>query len=143
MEPIEIRFGGGAEVCDFCHGPEVAWGYPATSFTVQFRFGRGVGRITSHGAWAACDQCKRLIDRGMSLPIIHRCYHTMLEDMPPISRESKRDLLRHAKHIHNTFARHRTTPAPLPHDVVREMERRAEEGGADESPLDPVTRRVI
>ncbi len=47
--------------CDFCSAPGPLWAYPATDFIAYLALPL-VGE--SVGAWAACDECHRLIEAG-------------------------------------------------------------------------------
>jgi hypothetical protein len=47
--------------CDFCSAPEPIWAYPAKDFVVYLALPL-VGE--SLGAWAACEECHRLIEAG-------------------------------------------------------------------------------
>jgi hypothetical protein len=47
--------------CDFCSAPGPAWAYPARDFDAYLAF-PVVGE--SVGAWAACQECHRLIEAG-------------------------------------------------------------------------------
>lgn len=47
--------------CDFCSAPEPLWAYPARDFVAYLALPL-VGE--SVGAWAACEECHRLIEAG-------------------------------------------------------------------------------
>lgn len=47
--------------CDFCSAPEPTWAYPAKDFIAYLALPL-VGE--SLGAWAACEECHRLIEAG-------------------------------------------------------------------------------
>ena len=47
----------GAEVCDFCTGPDPTWEYPCQDF-------QSSPFATSLGSWAACEACALLIEAG-------------------------------------------------------------------------------
>lgn len=51
--------------CDFCHNPGPEWLYPCEDFPI------GYGRI-SRGAWMACAECARLVDKGWVVELLKR-----------------------------------------------------------------------
>ncbi len=54
-------------VCDFCHGPEVAWDYPADDFPTP-----GDEELLMTGVWKACHPCHDDIEAGDWHRIIER-----------------------------------------------------------------------
>lgn len=71
-------------ICDFCNSPDVHWSFPARDFTRHSQVGiTGFGRdsvifddvrlhSTSHGGWAACNVCYRLIIAGKRRQLARR-----------------------------------------------------------------------
>lgn len=55
-------------MCDFCLSPDVKWEYPATRMPLQ---GHPLIDV-SEGAWAACDECHRLVERTDIAALVQR-----------------------------------------------------------------------
>jgi hypothetical protein len=55
---VELQFAPGQLVCDFCLHPDPAWEYPCGPVVIV-----GSPNIeASDDEWAACDECRRLIE---------------------------------------------------------------------------------
>jgi len=67
--PAEMAEVSGRYRCDFCFSPAPTWRYPCQSFTVARD---GPTDYASVEDWAACDQCKLLIDRHDMGKLIQR-----------------------------------------------------------------------
>jgi hypothetical protein len=66
-------------VCDFCATPDPRWIFPARDFltgTVS-----ADGEHGSYGGWAACDDCKAVVEEGIE-PTISRAADRFMEKHP-------------------------------------------------------------
>lgn len=55
-------------MCDFCLSPDVTWEFPATRMPLQ---GHPLIDV-SEGAWAACDDCRRLVESTQIGALVER-----------------------------------------------------------------------
>ncbi len=93
--------------CDFCSVPEVCWSYPALDFVDQSVVTPTQIIISqSVGAWAACDECHRLIEADDREALLERSVGKFVEFygvLPPALAEDIRRL-------HDQFFAHRCGP---------------------------------
>jgi hypothetical protein len=85
--------------CDFCGASNgaVAWSYPCRLIVIQGPAGP-VGM--SPDAWAACDICHELIERGNRYPLAVRCAEGFDHPELGIPRDV---IMKYATYIHNKF----------------------------------------
>lgn len=67
-------------MCDFCSGPDVRWSYPARDF-IDLGLASPNRLIVSEsvGAWAACDECHRLIEADDREQLLRRSVERFVE----------------------------------------------------------------
>jgi hypothetical protein len=92
-------------ICDFCSSPDVGWRYEAADFVASVEAGF---THESVGAWAACNACKVLIERGDREGLTRRSFdalryqHPELEVLP---EQRLLDLKNYLAEIHTMFFR--------------------------------------
>lgn len=70
-------------MCDFCSSEDPRWEYPAKTFTIP---GPGGQPYTSAGAWAACESCAALIERGDRNTLLNHYLADKPAELRPIMR---------------------------------------------------------
>lgn len=93
-------------ICDFCSEPDVAWSYPARDF-VGYESEGIVGE--SVGAWAACEECHRLIESGDRVGLTARSIALLIVSQPELV-EFKVDIENRLGTVHDRFFGSRTEP---------------------------------
>lgn len=91
-------------ICDFCTAPNPSWRFEARPFLVDY--GELVGH--SDGAWAACDECCRLILAGNRAGLVERAMQ-VAPALPGCPRESERQMRLWAQSL---FFENQTSVAP-------------------------------
>jgi hypothetical protein len=91
-------------VCDFCGDREVVCCYPARNFIV-WAIPTATGRLISEsvGDWAACAECRRMIEAGDSEALLNRSVRTFVE----IFGHAGPDLVEDLRRVHQGFFTHR------------------------------------
>ena len=74
-------------ICDFCSSPDVRWRYPARSFVIPKYAWESVTD------WAACGECKRLIEAGNHDGLITRSVDMFYHHHPHWAGVISRDIL--------------------------------------------------
>lgn len=126
-ERIDMRMPDEGAICDFCSSPDVHWSFPARDF-VRNREVRGMALHTapaliefsegsfthgSHGGWAACNVCHRLIVRGDRVKLTRRSAKAILRKHPD-ARMSLANAITLIRPLHDDFWRNRQG-APIYH----------------------------
>ncbi len=90
-----------SEICDFCSSPDITRAYFCIDFEMLVAF--NIHQL-SEGAWAACDECGKLIDtEGWNL-LAHRSVEKFVETFPfVLSPEEKLEFLSQMLHLHQKF----------------------------------------
>ena len=95
-------------ICDFCTAPNPSWRFEARPFIIDY------GELMGHsdGAWAACDECCRLILAGDRAGLAERAMK-IAPAMPDLPRETEREMRLWAQDL---FFKNRTgtTPTLIP-----------------------------
>lgn len=96
-------------VCDFCTAPHPTWRFPADNFDMDTPNEHvSWGSVTD---WAACDDCKRLIEQGRWRQLANRT----LDHRPfQLSVEVKREVRIRIMEMHQQFSRARKGRPPVP-----------------------------
>lgn len=89
-------------ICDFCSQDNPTWEYTAKDFrTIDTSVLIG----TSHGSWAACDICHKLIEESKFDELANRSAKLLHRDTPFIPYDI---CLTHIRALHNKFKENRT-----------------------------------
>ncbi len=92
-------------ICDFCSEPQVRWSYPARDFVdVGLVTPTGILVSESVGAWAACEECHRLIEAGDRDALLRRSIQNFIRFYGVPLPDLGGDIVR----IHNQFFAHRS-----------------------------------
>lgn len=86
----------GAEVCDLCSDPQPVWVYAAEDVAIGTALGMTHGSI---GAWAACDPCHDLIEKGDREGLAQRSE----EHLGKMSRVFQGLARQHIRQAHDAF----------------------------------------
>lgn len=114
--------GGRVPICDFCSGVPVAWAYPTDDFTLDSPKG---GEWGSHGSWACCDPCARLIERDDYEALLKRMVKRVQRANPAAAQAPRKELVAHTRKLLDGFVGSRTDAprvAADPVDPAREDE---------------------
>lgn len=108
VEPISLDAVGREQVsvCDFCHAGAPGWRFPCDNFTLPAAAGIPVGQV-SIGDWAACRECRQLIEAGDRSGLLDRCL-AKYQGAPERVRHSLRANL---QRVFRQFYQHRHGPA--------------------------------
>jgi hypothetical protein len=101
-------------VCDFCSKPEVKWSFLAETF-IAFTTPTIVG--SSVGNWAACDECRLLVEAENKERLLERSWESLLYDHPEILYLEERyrvSLKNFIKTRHQQFFEHRVKKEAIP-----------------------------
>lgn len=97
-------------VCDFCSTPNPRWSYPTKDFTSAYD---GFD-VELRGGWAACDECKRLIDHEDRIKLVDRAMDGFLADKPRLDRSTLYLYRERIWNLHDDFMMMRCgDPQPL------------------------------
>lgn len=93
-------------LCDFCSEPNPTWCYPAETFIAMT-----VGPVASasDGGWAACDECRRLIEAGDRRALADRSAALLIVANPEFVSVSD-ELRCQLGDLHRGFFDHRRGP---------------------------------
>ncbi len=100
-------------ICDFCSSPDVRWRYPARDhdcwavLSLDEENNLESKTARSVGAWAACEECSKLIEAGDKAGLLRRSVETCERD--PLDPEKKITAIVIAD-IHAGFWANRTGP---------------------------------
>ena len=88
--------------CDFCSSPEIRWRYPCKSFVTPTL------DAMSNGDWAACDDCRDLVESGK----YHELAAKTVKTWPhKLSDFQKRDVTEYVLSLQALFRAYRSGPA--------------------------------
>lgn len=91
--------------CDFCSSPNIKWAYPCRDFTIPENL------AGSHGSFAACDECKALVESDNREALLNRSVNTIpFFKQGHIPTGLKRLLKEEIRRIHNSFFANRLGP---------------------------------
>ena len=93
--------------CDFCSAPEPVWAYPARDFVAYLAM-PVVGE--SVGAWAACEECHRLIEAGNREGLAVRSLDELVMQRPEIALAAP-ELKERLSMLHSLFFANRVGTA--------------------------------
>ena len=91
-------------ICDFCTTSDPSWRFEAQVFAIDY--GEVLGQ--SDGAWAACDECCRLILAGDREGLVDRAMQ-IAPSFPDVPREAEREMRVWAQGL---FFAYRTSRTP-------------------------------
>jgi hypothetical protein len=96
-------------ICDICSAPDPPWRYPAEDFIASETEGlSGILVQESIGGWAACDECRAIIDREDWHGLAVRAADTLLAQCAIFDRDW---LIDEMIQLHQRFAASRRGPA--------------------------------
>lgn len=84
-------------ICDFCGAPEPKWAFPASRFKLAVGF--------SEGGWAACEECRQLVDAGDREGLVRRALATQCSNEKHL--KTLKALEAHLRDVHERFFKHR------------------------------------
>lgn len=100
-------------ICDFCSAPRPKWRYRCRTF-VAFET-RDYTIDQSVGDWAACDQCKDMIDRGDFEKLGDHSFEALLYMHPELMfapDKVRTEMKARLKNLHMQFLLHRLADPP-------------------------------
>lgn len=101
ISPHEVELRAGDEpVCDFCSSTPVTYSFDA----VPHRMDESAEpEHWSADAWAACEECARLVDEGRREELAVRSVDMLLRRSPQMRVVPRRELLREITQVHARF----------------------------------------
>lgn len=93
-------------ICDFCSEPAPSWCYPAATF-VALRV--GLIEAASEGDWAACDDCRHLIEAGNRAGLAERSAALLVVANPEFASAGA-EIREGFVSLHSGFFAHRRGP---------------------------------
>lgn len=101
-------------VCDFCSGVPVRWRYPARNFQVGYTFKGHQVQNNSHGDWASCDECHKLIQASEREALAERSFESFPVPKAQIPSHIQAEVKGHIRTMQDTFWSAREgAPAPV------------------------------
>lgn len=104
----------GKIVCDFCSGTPVAFRYPARDFRRRYSLDEINVQATSHGDWAACVECHKLIQASDRDGLAERSVKAFPIPITEIPAHVRSQIKREIRAMQDTFWSAREgAPAPV------------------------------
>lgn len=101
-------------VCDFCSGTPVEFAYPAQDFSRNYTLGDANVQANSHGAWAACAECHKLVQASDRDALAERSVASFPIPASKIPPEIRAQLKTEIRAMQDTFwAAREGAPAPV------------------------------